>query len=133
MASGIIEYLAGKAPGPFRPVPHYFPSGDYLTYYVSDERCRARRIDDFLTVYLAEGSDQLVGCKIKGVRHILKEAGSFGCGLDDADGVRLGLFFFKGVPPERGDTVSLMKWYNLLKEWADVRVTRDELLPARSF
>ena len=68
----------------------------------------------------------MIGCKVKGVRHILNEAGAFGIAID-GDDVRLGLLFFKGVPSDRDDKLPTLKWYNLLKEWADVRVDRREL------
>ena len=127
MALNLTEYLGEHPPGEFRAVPHYFPTGDYLTYFVSDERAYAKRLDDVVTIYLAIGSDKLVGCKVKGVRHILKTAGTFGVGVDGGDGIRLGFFFFAGAAPDRiGREVSL-KWYDLLKEMADVRVDREQL------
>ncbi len=92
MATTLTEYLKENPPGEFRSVPHYFPSGDYLTYFVSDEPCFAKRIDDVVTVYLANGSERLVGCKVKGVKHILRTAGEFRVEVQDGD-VKLGFFF----------------------------------------
>jgi hypothetical protein len=53
-------------------------------------------VDDLLTVYLAFGSDELVGCKIKGVKHILRAAGDFEVSTGTNE-VRLGLFLFIGA------------------------------------
>jgi hypothetical protein len=122
MATTLKEYLKANPPGEFRAVPHYFPSGDYLTYFVSDERCHAKRLDDVVTVYLANESGRLVGCKVKGVRHILNTAGAFGVDVDGGDGIRLGFFFFAGAAPDRKDREPVKKWYELLKELADVTV-----------
>lgn len=127
MATTLKDYLRSHEPGEFRAAPHYFPTGDYLTYFVSDERSYAKRLDDVVTVYLAMGSDRLVGCKVKGVRHILKTAGAFGVGVD-GEGIRLGFFFFAGAAPDRTGRESVMKWYELLKELADVTVDRKELV-----
>jgi hypothetical protein len=127
MAQTLTEYLQANRPGEFRAVPQYFPSGDYLTYFVSDERCHAKRLDDIVTVYLANDSDRLVGCKVKGVRHILDQAGAFGVGVDGGDGIRLGLFFFAAAAPDRADRGPVMKWYDMLKELADVTLDRKQL------
>jgi hypothetical protein len=41
------------------------------------------------------GSNELVGCKIERVRHILRTADDFGVHLDET--LRLGLFLFVGA------------------------------------
>lgn len=131
MAPTLTEYLRENRPGEFRAVPQYFTTGDYLTYFVSGERCHAKRLDDIVTVYLANDSDRLVGCKVKGVRHILDTAGAFGVGVDGGgDDVRLGLFFFAAAAPDRADRAPVMKWYDMLKELADVKVDRKQLTAA---
>jgi hypothetical protein len=122
MAATLKEYLRENPPGEFRSVPHYFPSGDYLTYFLTNERCHAKRLDGVVTVYLGSESGRLVGCKVKGVRHILKTAGAFGVGLDGGGGIRLGLFFFTGAAPDLAGREVSMKWYDQLKAIADVRV-----------
>lgn len=80
-----------------------------------------------VTVYLANGTDELVGCKVKGVRHILKAAGAFGVSVGGGDGIRLGFFFFAGAAPDRAGREITMKWYDRLKEMADVKVKPDVL------
>lgn len=119
MAPNLSEYLKTNRPGTFRSAPRYFESGDYLTYFVQDVDYYAKRLDDVVTVYLTKGTDRLVGCKVKGVRHILRTAGAFGVGLEGA-AVKLGLFFFAGAAPDRAGNEPKMKWYDLLKELADV-------------
>jgi hypothetical protein len=96
MAKDLTEYLETHHSRGFRPVPHYFRQGDFVTYYFRDERAFAQRVDDLLTVFISFDTKELVGCKIKGVRHILQTAGDFGVTLDDGN-VQLGLFFFIGA------------------------------------
>ncbi len=124
MAATLTEYLKENPPGEFRSVPHYFPSGDYLTYFVSDEQCFAKRIDDVVTVYLANGSERLVGCKVKGVKHILRTAGEFRVDVQDGD-VKLGFFFLLSAGPDREGIDR--RWFEQLKRIADVRIPRATL------
>jgi hypothetical protein len=125
MAQDLKEYLAGKKCAGFDPVPHYFPTGDYVTYYFRNDRCFEQRLDDIVTVYLAMDTKELVGCKIKGVKHVLRMAGDFGVTLDDGD-VRLGLFFFVGAALAKDDAQK--DRYEELKRLAkDARVDRKEL------
>jgi hypothetical protein len=69
----LTEYLESGTPEGFTPTPHYFPDGDFVSLYVSNERCYADRIDDLLTVYYSDTTGKIVGCKIKGVRQVLPE------------------------------------------------------------
>jgi hypothetical protein len=96
MAQNLNEYLAEHHGEGFKPIPHYFASGDFLTYYAREDRCYAQQVDNLLTVYLALGSNELVGCKITGVKHILQTAGNFGV-TARSEAVRLGLFLFLGA------------------------------------
>ena len=96
MAENLIEHLESHRPKGFRLAPHYFAQGDFVTYYFRNDPCFAERVDDLLTVFLTFDTKELVGCKIKGVKHILQTAGDFGVALDDGD-VRLGMFFFVGA------------------------------------
>ena len=74
-------------------MPHYFPTGDYVTYYAKDERCYAERVDDLLTVFLSNETRELVGCKIKGVKRLLDAMGMFGVVVKRDDKVLLEMFF----------------------------------------
>jgi len=125
MAQNLKEYLAERKCQGFKPVPHYFANGDFVTYYLSDERCYAQRVDDLLTVYLSMQTHELAGCKIKGVRHILQTAGDFGVTIDGKD-VRLGLFFFIGAAMAKDETQK--RRYEQLRQIAkDAIVNRHEL------
>jgi hypothetical protein len=96
MAQNLIDYLKAHSCEGFKPVPHYFASGDYLTLFLSDVRCRTQRVDETLSIYISEENGELVGCKIKGVRLMLDEASSFGVAVD-AGKLKLGFLFFIGA------------------------------------
>jgi hypothetical protein len=125
----LTDYLRQHPPKGFRSSPVYFPTGDYLTYYLQDVPHVAERLDDVITLYLGRDARELVGFKVKGVRHILRTAGAFGIGLGDGNGVRLGLFLFAGAAPDRADKLPKMKWYERLEAFADVTVDRDAICP----
>lgn len=69
------EYLDTRKPiaktQPFEEVVRYFPDGDFVSCFVSDERCYAKQAGERLTVYYSDSTDEVVGCKVKGVRGIL--------------------------------------------------------------
>jgi hypothetical protein len=92
MAQNLTAYLEGKSCKAFKPAPHYFSTGDYLTYFFKNDRCVAERLDDLLTVYVSPVTKELVGCKIKGIRELFRSLRSFGVVVSDGK-VRLGLFF----------------------------------------
>lgn len=125
MAQDLMEYLKTHPPEGFKPVPHYFPQGDFVTYYFRNDPCFAQRVDDLLTVYLAFETKELVGCKIKGVKHILQTAGDFGVSLDDG-AVRLGVFFFVGASLAK-DEGQRSRYAEIGREAKDVEMDRKEL------
>ena len=122
----LSEYLRENRPESFRAEPAYVPSGDYLAYFLKDVPHLSERLDAVVTLYLAADTRELVGCKIKGVRHILKTAGAFGVGVTDGN-LKLGFFFFLGAAPDHVDQAPKMKWYDRLREWADVPVDAEKL------
>jgi hypothetical protein len=95
MADKLTEYLREHPCKGFRPIPFYSELGDFVTFYARDERCFERRVDELLTVYLSMATKELVGCKIKGVKHLLQTAGNFFVSID-AGKVKLAFFFAIG-------------------------------------
>jgi hypothetical protein len=95
MADKLTEYLQEHPCKGFRPVPFYSEMGDFVTYHARGERCYERRIDDLLTVYLSMETKELVGCKIKGVKHLLQTAGEPFVSLNGGK-VKLAFFFALG-------------------------------------
>lgn len=68
MEKNLNEFLENNRAKGFRKVLHYFPNGDFVSFYFRPDRCYAERVDDRLTVYLSMDTKELVGCKIKGVK-----------------------------------------------------------------
>ncbi len=97
----LIEYLKGRECQGFEPRPIYSRDGDFLTYFFKDVDFHGRRVDDLLTLYFSEEGEELVGCKIKGVRRILSTLGEFGAvGLaveQHEQTLTLGLLFLGGL------------------------------------
>lgn len=73
--------------------PQYFPEGDFVTLFVSGGLFYADRVDDLVTVYRSEDTDQIIGCKIKSVNSILQNFSGFGVLIEDHT-VSIGLLFF---------------------------------------
>jgi|GEM_PF-3308140 hypothetical protein len=61
----------------FSPYAYYGEEEDALTFYFSGERDYAKRINSRVTVFLSEETDELVGCQVKSVRHVLDDIGWF--------------------------------------------------------
>ena len=104
MATDLTSLLDELGPGEFQPIPSYFADGDYLTFYFEDVDCYGERVDELLTIYREMTTDRLVGCKIKGVRRILDEAGKFGVRIEGPDGVNLSFLFLTGGIKKEGRT-----------------------------
>ena len=62
----------------FTPCAYYGPEEDALMFYFRNDPDYSRRINKWLTLYLAMDSDELVGCQVKGVGRVLEDIGSFG-------------------------------------------------------
>jgi hypothetical protein len=106
--------LSGRLAEGFAPSLQYSDDGDFITYYFSNAECYGHRVDDLLTVYLSMDGDELVGCKVKGVAHILGKLGSFGIDLHETN-IKLSLLFIGGAfVSEPGDNI---EYYRRLAEW----------------
>jgi hypothetical protein len=92
MAQNLKEYIRENKCEGFTPKPRYCAEGDFVSYFLKDDPCFAQRVDELVTVYHANETNELVGCKIKGVRRILRTLGDFGVSLEDGQ-LCLSLFF----------------------------------------
>ncbi|MEX0728497.1 MAG: hypothetical protein WEB58_04880 [Planctomycetaceae bacterium] len=72
--------------------PFYSREGDTLKVYLKDADNFAERLDDVVTVYLSESTNEIVGCKIKGVSHLCRQLGDFGVELTDGH-ITIGMLF----------------------------------------
>ena len=75
-SSELIEYIKSHPPvGEFVPCASPGPEEDALMFYFRNDPDYAKRINSRVTIYLSEDTDELVGCQIKGVGHVLQELG----------------------------------------------------------
>jgi len=92
----LVEYVEKHPAQGFSPIPHYFPDGDFLSFYFLEDECYAERVDGLLTAYYSIKTGALVGCKIKGVRHLLDRLGTFGILLQEGPILLAFLFLAAG-------------------------------------
>jgi hypothetical protein len=67
----------------FSSKPVYSADGDFLSVFVRDSSCYAERVDDTLTIYKDDDTDELVGCKLKGIKTLLKKMDASGIMVQD--------------------------------------------------
>ena len=58
---------------PFEPTALYDEEGDCIEFLAKSDAFYAKRIDNLVTVYLAEGSNEIIGSLIKGVSEVLRQ------------------------------------------------------------
>lgn len=103
MAETLSDFIRENAPDSFAPIPFYSKDGDFVSFFFESADHYGDRIDDFLTLYRTLEGDRLVGCKCKGISHILKKLGDFGVVITDGP-VKLSILFLayaSELPPER--------------------------------
>ena len=87
MATDLTElekYLHDNAPsGAFSPCARYDEDADALTLFLSNEPEYRERLNSRVTIYRSMESDQIVGCRIKAVKSVLDDLGSFGIAITD--------------------------------------------------
>jgi len=67
----------------FSAKPVYSADGDFISLFMRDCDCYAERVDDTLTIYKDDDTNELVGCKIKGVQSLLKKMDATGIMVQD--------------------------------------------------
>ena len=75
----LIEFMANVRPAQasqFKPCFYYGADEDALMFYFRSAPDYARRLNSRVTAYFSIDGDELVGCQIKGVRHVLNEIGT---------------------------------------------------------
>jgi hypothetical protein len=56
---------------PFEPSVQYDEDGDCIEFFAENVPFNAKRLDDWITLYLAETDHRLVGCLIKRVKSLM--------------------------------------------------------------
>ena len=72
MIEYLHEWLKNKKVQGFLSKPHYFEDGDYISLFLTDERCYAIQKDFGLTIYYSNDTNDIVGFKITGICDLLK-------------------------------------------------------------
>ena len=58
---------------PFEPSAQYDDEGDCIEFFAENVPFNAKRLDDWVTMYVSEQDGRLVGCLIKRVQKLLRE------------------------------------------------------------
>ncbi|HTM55795.1 MAG TPA: hypothetical protein VL175_17335, partial [Pirellulales bacterium] len=69
----LLEHWRSLPKQEYEAAPRYYAYGDFLTYFLTDRRCVAKRVNELLTIYACPRDGSLVGCKVKGVRLIMSD------------------------------------------------------------
>lgn len=102
-----LQHFEQLASEPHELGPVYVPEGDCLILYIDDRPSRAKRIDDLVTVYLANDNDDIVGCCVKEISRVLRQYGDFGVTLRGKEVYMGMLFTMVGVQPQTGEASRL--------------------------
>lgn len=120
-------------PQEFQPTATYIPDGDCIEFVARPGRYRAQRLDDLVTVYINEDSDEIVGSLIKGVRKLCRQLSEklpgFKINVDDGK-VRLEHLFLARLWSEPRPSKLVERTYRKLIEVADETNAEAELCPA---
>lgn len=104
----------------FVPQAFYDPDGDCIEFLSTSEDFYAERIDDLVTVYYSQNSDQLIGSLIKNVRkfyqEVLSKYPAFGIVVHDGR-IRLSHLFVARLLSKQfqPNEVTLLVYKNLIK------------------
>ena len=104
MATGLEEFanhLKGVKSGEFKPEPYYESKTDSLIFYRHNTPSYSKRINKYLTVFLSDDGDNLVGVEIKGLSVIMSAVENLGdvemcdpVSINDDDGTSIDLSVF---------------------------------------
>ena len=80
--------------------PCYVPEGDCLIYWADERPCTAERVDEMVTLYIADDGSGLVGFEIKDITRLLEQYGSLGVELVRKKNILIGILLtLAGVRP----------------------------------
>lgn len=64
------KVLAFASTEPFTPTAYYDPDGDCIEFLAAADNFRAVRVDDLITVYHSEETNEIIGSLLKGVKSL---------------------------------------------------------------
>ena len=109
--------LAGKAED-FQPQAVYDPDGDCIEFLVKADPFYAKRLDDLVTVYHSQETDELVGCLIKSVTSFCRKHPQLRIVVQDGRLKLESLFLTRLPASEAGESDPVMVTYQKLAEVA---------------
>ena len=70
-----LEKLLKENPPANRFVPYCYlnKEADALTVYFEGDPDYSKRLNEHVTIYLSEGTDEIIGCRIKGISGIIED------------------------------------------------------------
>ena len=78
MASDLRDFLIAQiGDAAFRPYVLISPEADALTAYFKPDADYSQRLTDHVTLYRSLATNEIVGCRIKGIRAILEDLPNF--------------------------------------------------------
>ena len=113
----------------FVPTALYDPDGDCIEFLATPDPFYAERIDDLVTVYYSQETDEVIGSFIKGVsefcKEVLEKVPGFRIEIQDGrvrlDHIFLARLWMSEVDPQDLATLTYRKLINIAEE-ADVQV-----------
>lgn len=88
----ILTLLESEQTREFRPYVEISKEADAINVYFRPDADYSKRLTDHVTLFLALKDNSIVGCRIKGIRDLLRDLPNF---VDiDHDGVKLKLIFW---------------------------------------
>ena len=126
----LSEYLNRNKPEGFEPRPRYLREADAMVFFFKSDESYAQRLDNIVTIYRSEKTQELVGCKIKGVTAILNELGDFNLRVK-GEGIDLRWIFY--AYSKTAQDSEARETYRRLSQEADrvrAELSEDELVPS---
>jgi len=114
MADQLMELIQGTPKVEFTSSAYYDAETDALTFYFSDDPDYGKRLNQRVTAYLSLATNELVGCRIKGVKAALDELGWFDVSISTGK-VSLKLLFI-AMRKELTEESDLREFYKRLGE-----------------
>ena len=90
--SRLMELLEANPPADeFTPYCHFSREADALTFYFNDTPDYSKRLTDHVTLFLSIETDEVVGCRVKGVSGIIEDLPNYI--HTKHDGIQLSIVF----------------------------------------
>jgi len=125
MASQLTEYWQGHTCKGFHPHPFISKDGDFLTYFFRDCDYYAERVDDYLTEYHANDTGEVIGVKVKGIRHLFDALGEYELWVWHDGELMLSMLINAGLTLTKEPEV-LPRYQRLMRDTNKVRLRREE-------